>query len=58
MKARSHALRALLAACVLLIAAPVVAAAAPTVAKLRVEAEGRPLDRGTSYVNDTARVAT
>jgi Domain of unknown function (DUF4430) len=42
----------------LLVAAPVVAAAAPTVAKLRVEAEGRGLSPGVSYVNDTARLAT
>jgi hypothetical protein len=37
---------------------PVSAAAAPTTANLRVEAAGKALDGGTSYVNDTVRLRT
>ena len=54
----SRALAATVATCGLAAIAPVTAGAAPTVSKLRVEAGGRALDSGTSYVNDTARVST
>jgi Ca2+-binding RTX toxin-like protein len=58
MKSRFRALGAALATCGLIAGVPATAAAAPTVAKLRVEAGGKAFDPGTSYVNDTARLAT
>jgi len=58
MKSRFRALAAVSATCALVAVAPTVAGAAPTTAKLRVEAAGRALDAGTSYVNDTATLVT
>lgn len=58
MKTRTRALGAALAACVLIGLAPVAASAAPTISKLRVEAGGRALSPGTSYVNGSARLVT
>lgn len=53
-----RALRAPLLACALAALAPAVAAAAPTISSLRVEAGGKALSPGTSYVHDTARIRT
>jgi Ca2+-binding RTX toxin-like protein len=58
MKSRHRVLAAVVTSCALLPLAPGAATAAPTVAKLRVEAAGRALDAGNSYVNDTAQLAT
>jgi hypothetical protein len=58
MKRRITALADTLAALVAPAAIPAFATAAPTTANLRVEAAGKALDPGTSYVNDTIGLRT
>ena len=56
MKTRIRARRALLATCAVALAVPAAASADPTIARLRVEADGRALSPGVSYVTDTTRI--
>jgi hypothetical protein len=58
MKTRSRALAAVLAVCALLALPGLASAGPPVISKLRVEARGQALERGTFYVNNTARLNT